>query len=53
MSEQIKSAKDLKVYKKAYDLSMEIFAVSKKFPADERFGLTSTVGDPHGQYILT
>ena len=43
MSEQIKSAKDLKVYKKAYDLSMEIFAVSKKFPADERFALTSQV----------
>ena len=35
--------RDLTVYKKAFTLSMEIFKVSSKFPADERFGLTSQI----------
>ena len=37
---QIKSAKDLTVYKRAYELAMEIFHASKHFPAEERFSLT-------------
>src|SRR5438034_11844746 len=37
---QIKSAKDLTVYKSAYELAMEIFHASKHFPAEERFSLT-------------
>src|ERR1700726_3063502 len=37
---QIKSAKDLTVYQKAYALAMEIFAVSKGFPVEEKFSLT-------------
>jgi hypothetical protein len=32
---KIDSAKDLIVYKKAYDLSMQIFGVSKRFPKNE------------------
>ena len=36
---QIKSAKDLTVYKRAYELAMEIFHASKHFPAEERFCL--------------
>ncbi len=40
---QIKSAKDLTVYRKAYSLAMEIFEVSKGFPSDERFSLTSQI----------
>ena len=40
---QINSAKDLEVYKKAYKLAMEIFDVSKNFPVDERFALTSQI----------
>ena len=43
MSERINSAKDLKVYKKAYALSMRIFEVTKRFPAEERFALTSQI----------
>lgn len=35
--------KDLTVYKKAFSLSMEIFNVSKKFPTDEKYGLTSQI----------
>jgi len=36
---QIKSAKDLIVYQKAYALAMEIFEASKKFPAEEKYSL--------------
>jgi four helix bundle protein len=34
------SAKDLDVYKKAYELAMAIFRLSKAFPEEERFALT-------------
>lgn len=40
---RINSAKELEVYKKAYRLAMEIFEISKGFPVDERFALTSQV----------
>jgi len=33
---QIKSAKDLIVYQKAYALRMEIFAITKGFSAEEK-----------------
>ena len=40
---QIKSAKDLKVYKTAYELAMRIFELSKTFPPEEKFALTSQI----------
>lgn len=40
---QIKSAKDLIVYQKAYALAMEIFAVSKHFPPEEKYSLTDQI----------
>jgi four helix bundle protein len=40
---RINSAKDLAVYKAAYDLAMEIFELSKCFPPEERYALTSQV----------
>jgi four helix bundle protein len=40
---QISSAKDLIVYQKAYTLAMEIFHVTKRFPAEERFALVSQI----------
>src|SRR5712692_3864590 len=40
---QINSAKDLEVYKRAYELAMDIFEVSKRFPPEERFALTSQI----------
>ena len=40
---QINSAKDLIVYKKAYDLAMRVFEVSKCFPSEERYALTSQI----------
>jgi hypothetical protein len=39
---QIRSAKDLIAYQKAYELAMEIFAVSKGFPVGR--GRMSDVG---------
>ena len=40
---QIQSAKDLTVYKKAYQLAMEVFEISKSFPAEERYALVSQI----------
>jgi four helix bundle protein len=40
---QINSAKDLNVYKAAYELAMKIFEVSKHFPQEEKFVLTSQI----------
>ena len=39
----INSAKELKVYKAAYELSMEIFEISRAWPADERYSLTDQI----------
>ena len=39
----IRSAKDLNVYEKSYEVSMRIFPLSKQFPADERYVLTSQI----------
>ena len=35
--------KELRVYRLAFDSAMEIFALSRKFPADERFSLTDQI----------
>ena len=37
---QLNSAKDLEVYKKGYVLAMNVFEVSRSFPAEERYSLT-------------
>src|SRR3954466_654963 len=42
-SERIQSAKDLEVYKLAYGLAIEIFALSKTFPPEEKYALTSQI----------
>ncbi len=38
-----KSAKDLRVYKQAYALAMEIFEISKAWPKDEKYSLTDQI----------
>jgi len=40
---QIHSAKDLKVYQEAYALAMEIFEISKGWPAEEKYSLTDQI----------
>jgi len=37
---RINSAKDLKVYRAAYERAMRVFVISKTFPPEERFALT-------------
>jgi len=39
----IRSAKELQVYRKAYELAMLIFRTSKRFPAEERYALTGQI----------
>ena len=39
----IQSAKELIVYSKAYELAMRLFELSKRFPSEERFALTSQI----------
>jgi four helix bundle protein len=39
----VRSAKELTVYLKSYELAMLIFAISKRFPTEERYALTSQI----------
>lgn len=39
----VQSVKEMEVYRKSYRLAMEIFRVSKNFPAEERFALISQI----------
>jgi hypothetical protein len=39
-TKKIKSVRDLKVYRKAFDSAMEIFEITKKFPKKETYSLT-------------
>lgn len=41
--EKVRSYKDLKVWQKGADLALEVYVLSKKFPKDELYGLTSQV----------
>ena len=43
MGMKISSAKELIVYQKAYVLSMRAFELSKRFPLEERYALTSQI----------
>jgi hypothetical protein len=38
---QIKSAKDLLVYQKAYQHAMDVFNLSRSFPPEERYSLAN------------
>jgi four helix bundle protein len=40
---QIRSAKDLDVYKDAYALAMEVFDITRNWPPEERFALTGQI----------
>jgi four helix bundle protein len=40
---KIETAKDLEVYKVGFQLAMEIFELTKTFPSEEKFALTSQI----------
>ena len=37
----LKNFKELKVWQKAYQLCLEIYSITKKFPDEEKYGLSS------------
>lgn len=43
MIERISSFKDLRVYILAFEVQEEIFEISKRFPAEERYALTDQI----------
>jgi four helix bundle protein len=43
LAEKIKSVRDLELYKLAFAAAMEIFQISKSFPAEERYSLTDQI----------
>jgi len=49
---KLNSAKDLNVYKKAYQLAMRIFLLTKTFPDEERFALTGQIRRSSGSVCL-
>ena len=42
-SEMLENYKELKVWQKSYQLCLGIYKITKKFPGDEKYGLTSQV----------
>ncbi len=39
----LKNYKELKVWQKSYQLCLEIYKITARFPKEERFGLTSQI----------
>jgi four helix bundle protein len=39
----LRNFKDLKVWSKAYQLCLTIYKITKNFPMEERYGLTSQI----------
>ena len=39
----LKNYRELKVWQKSYQLCLEIYKITAKFPKDEKFGLTSQI----------
>jgi len=39
----LKNYKELKVWQKSYDLCLEVYRITAKFPKEERYGLTSQI----------
>ena len=43
VQKKIRTVRDLKVYRKAFDSAMEIFELTKKFPKEEKYSLTDQI----------
>lgn len=43
LSEMLKNYKELKVWQKSYLLCLEVYKITKGFPKEERYGLTSQI----------
>jgi four helix bundle protein len=43
MTDKIRSFRDLRVYKTAFELQQEIFEITKEFPKEEQYSLTDQI----------
>jgi four helix bundle protein len=43
MPRAIRNHRELEVYRRAFDMAMDLFALSKSFPAEERYSLTDQI----------
>ena len=43
MGKLIRDVKDLTVYRKAFQVAMEIFEITKTFPKEEKYSLTDQI----------
>jgi four helix bundle protein len=43
MAESIRSFRELRVYKEAFELQQEVFQLSKRWPQEEKFSLTGQI----------
>ena len=50
---RLNSAEDLDVYQKVYKLAMRAFELSRSFPPEEKFALTSQIRGPPVRYACT
>lgn len=50
-NKRVNSAKELDVYKLAYELAMTIFELTKGFPLEEKFALTNRFGVHRDQFV--
>ncbi len=41
--EKVRTFRDLKVWQRAHELVLAVYAVTKQFPDDERYGITSQI----------
>ncbi len=41
--QSVRNIRDLKVYRAAYDLAMQVFEISKRFPKEETYSLTDQI----------
>ena len=58
-----KSFRDLKIWKKGYELLMKVYEATSKYPAEEKYGLVSdtrrsansiiaNIAESHGRYFF-
>ena len=43
MGKKISNFRELRVYKTAFELQQDVFAITRRFPSEERFSLTSQI----------
>ena len=50
---KIRTVRDLKVYRKAFDNAMEIYDLAKNFPKEETYSLTDQIDEHRVPFVRT